>query len=132
MNHDRRAYVGPSIVAEDTVLEGHAVIVSGGRIEAVAPRPEVRDDVPLTDLGLGFMPPGFVDIHVHGAAGHSYNEGTPATFAGHRPGSSGSRRHHGAADAGKRPHRVSGRRTRRTPKRTLVGHRRAMDARCPS
>lgn len=81
MNHDRRAYVGPRIVTDDAVLEEHAVIVRDGRVETVLPRPQLPSDVSVTDLSGGYLTAGFIDIHVHGAAGHSYNDGTPAAVA---------------------------------------------------
>lgn len=76
----RHAFVGPRVVT-DTVLEDHAVLVREGRVEAVVPRGQVPSDAIITDLGDGYLTPGFVDIHVHGAAGHSYNEGSPSAVA---------------------------------------------------
>lgn len=81
VSHDRRAFLGPRIVTDDAVLDDHAVLLDDGRIEAVVPRAQLPVGVPTTDLGPGYLTPGFIDIHVHGAAGRAYNEGTPDAFA---------------------------------------------------
>lgn len=76
------ALVGPRVVLENTVLEDHAVLVRDGRIEAIVPSSQVPADAVRQDLGDGVLTPGLIDIHTHGAGGHSFNEGTePATRA---------------------------------------------------
>lgn len=82
MNHDRCAYVGPALVMEDVVLEDHALLVADGRIESILPRGELSHsgNLKVVDLGQGILTPGFVDIHVHGAAGYSYDDGTAESY----------------------------------------------------
>lgn len=75
------AYAGPRIVTPSTVLDDYAVIVRGGIIEAVVPTADVPPDTPLSHLDGAYLAPGFIDIHVHGAAGRSYNEGTAEAAA---------------------------------------------------
>ncbi|GAA1653426.1 N-acetylglucosamine-6-phosphate deacetylase [Kribbella alba] len=76
------ALVGPRVVLEKAVLEDHAVLVRDGRIEAVIPASLVPEGVAVRDLGDGILTPGLVDLHTHGAGGHSFNEGTEtATWA---------------------------------------------------
>ncbi|TDW23200.1 N-acetylglucosamine-6-phosphate deacetylase [Kribbella kalugense] len=76
------ALVGPRVVLEDAVLDDHAVLVRDGRIEAIVPASQVPADAVRRDLGDGILTPGLIDIHTHGASGHSFNEGTkPATRA---------------------------------------------------
>ncbi|HET6987672.1 MAG TPA: amidohydrolase family protein [Kribbella sp.] len=72
------ALVGPRVVLEDAVLEDHAVLVRDGRIEAIVPSSQVPADAVRRNLGDGILAPGLIDIHTHGAGGHSFNEGTEA------------------------------------------------------
>jgi len=71
----REALVGPSVVLEKTVLEDHAVLVRDDRIEAVVPASQLPSDLPRRHLGDGWLTPGLVDIHTHGAAGASFDDG---------------------------------------------------------
>lgn len=80
MNDERYAYTGPRIVADNLVLDDHALLVSGGRIEAVIPRGQLPASIETTELGDGYLTPGFIDIHVHGAAGRGYHEATAEAF----------------------------------------------------
>ncbi len=51
--------------------------VSGGRIRRLTPGRTTRNAL---DLRGGFLAPGFVDLHIHGALGHDTMEATPAAF----------------------------------------------------
>ncbi|MGW6199004.1 N-acetylglucosamine-6-phosphate deacetylase [Kribbella sp. NPDC055110] len=76
------ALVGPRVVLEDVVLDEHAVLVRDRRIEAIVTASEVPADAVRRNLGDGILTPGLIDVHTHGAGGHSFNEGTePATRA---------------------------------------------------
>ena len=68
--------VGPRVVLEEAVLEGHAVLVRDGRIQAVLPVSEIPSGVAHRDLGGGILAPGLVDIHTHGAMGRGFNDGS--------------------------------------------------------
>lgn len=70
------ALVGPRVVLENVVLEDHAVLVRDGRIEAIVALSQVPADAVRRNLGDGILTPGLIDIHTHGASGHSFNEGT--------------------------------------------------------
>lgn len=72
------ALVGPEIVLDRRIVQNHAVLVRGERIEAVVPISELPSDVRIRDLGTGFLTAGLVDIHTHGAAGRGFNEGDMA------------------------------------------------------
>jgi N-acetylglucosamine-6-phosphate deacetylase len=67
-----------TLVLPDRLLEDGAVVSVNGRIRAVGRRRAVK--VPKgaveIDAGLGYIAPGFVDIHVHGGAGADYMDGT--------------------------------------------------------
>jgi N-acetylglucosamine-6-phosphate deacetylase len=59
---------------------GHAlVVIEDGIITSVGPRSHVEIPVNarVVDFGDAVLAPGFVDMHVHGGAGHDVMEGTP-------------------------------------------------------
>jgi N-acetylglucosamine-6-phosphate deacetylase len=60
---------GPRVVTPDGVLDGAEIEVVDGRITAVRDTPGTGE---ATDLGTGWLVPGFVDLHCHGGAGASF------------------------------------------------------------
>jgi N-acetylglucosamine-6-phosphate deacetylase len=62
----------------DATLEDGVVICRDGRIQAIAPAGEVNfpPDAETIDAEGGFIAPGFVDQHVHGACGADFMDGT--------------------------------------------------------
>jgi len=72
----REALVGPRVILEHEVLDGHAVLVRDGRIEAIVPVAQIPAEAAVRDLGQGYLGPGLVDVHTHGAGGASFNDGT--------------------------------------------------------
>ncbi|MGC3955451.1 MAG: amidohydrolase family protein [Propionicimonas sp.] len=77
----RTAIVGADVVTPDAVLEQHAVIVEQDAILAVVPIAELPQTLPRHQLDGGYLTPGLIDIHVHGAAGRGFNEATEEAFA---------------------------------------------------
>src|SRR5581483_7549610 len=62
----------------DRLLPGGSVTTAGERIAAVGgPAPAGAERV---DLAGGYLVPGFVDLHVHGGAGHDFMDGTEEAF----------------------------------------------------
>ena len=78
----REALVGPQVVLEHEVLDGYAVLVRDGRVDAVVPSGQVPSDMSVRDLGPGFLAPGLVDVHTHGAGGRGFNEGSVSASRG--------------------------------------------------
>lgn len=78
---ERYALVNGQIVLPTVLLTDHALIVNAGRIEAVLPRADLPTDLPRVDVHARLIAPGLVDIHTHGAGGHSFNEGSVTAFA---------------------------------------------------
>lgn len=54
------------IVGNDRVLEGHVLELKDGRIAGISELAELSSDIDLAGLTLF---PGFIDVHLHGAAG---------------------------------------------------------------
>ena len=77
----RIALVNGRVILPDTVLDGHAVLVESGRIAGVGRRADVPADVEAIDVGQRYIAPGLIDIHTHGALGHSFNEPDIDAFA---------------------------------------------------
>ncbi|MPY86917.1 MAG: amidohydrolase family protein [Luteitalea sp.] len=67
---------GGTLVLPDRLLDDAAVLCRNGRIVATGSFP-LPDDAEIIDAGGGFIAPGFVDQHVHGALGADFMDGTP-------------------------------------------------------
>ncbi|MFZ4484699.1 MAG: amidohydrolase family protein [Chthoniobacterales bacterium] len=67
-NIGREAVIPLRIWDGDQALEGQAVLVADGRIEAVLPAGEIPAGVPRRDLPDCTLLPGLIDAHVHYAA----------------------------------------------------------------
>lgn len=66
-----------TVVLEDRLLPDGTVTIEDERIASVG------GDVPAAtslDLAGGYLVPGFVDLHVHGGAGHDFMDGTDEAF----------------------------------------------------
>lgn len=57
-------------------LRDAAVLVRGGRIEAVGEHIEPGEHTRVIDAGGRLLTPGYIDLHVHGGGGRSVMEGT--------------------------------------------------------
>jgi len=69
------------IVLPDRVLRGHALLIDGPHIAALLPESELPTNVKRIDVENRLITPGLIDIHTHGAVGHTFNEPTPEAFA---------------------------------------------------
>lgn len=66
------AYRASSCITPLTAIADAVVVVEDGVIAAVGPRGEVQvpHNCEVVDLGDAILAPGFIDIHIHGGAGH--------------------------------------------------------------
>jgi N-acetylglucosamine-6-phosphate deacetylase len=74
------ALVNGRIVLPDRVVDGQALLIADGKIVAVAALDDLPVDVARLDAGDRLITPGLIDIHTHGALGHTFNEPTAAAF----------------------------------------------------
>ena len=84
----RFAIIGARVFDGTRMLDGHAVVVDGKRIEAVVPAGQVEAGVEQR-LVKGLLAPGFIDVQVNGGGGVLFNdertvEGIRAIGGAHR------------------------------------------------
>jgi len=65
-----RVLTGGRLVLSRSILEGGALVLRGGKIEAVLEQGErLPPDLPRRDLGRAWVTPGLVEMHIHGCGG---------------------------------------------------------------
>ena len=74
------ALVNGRIVLRDLVTQDKAVVIAGGKIAGIADVNALGSDIERVDVGGRFITPGLIDIHTHGALGHTFNEPTADAF----------------------------------------------------
>src|SRR6266446_5710081 len=63
-------------ILTDGIRDGLEMVVEEGRIVAV----RERSDAEAIDLGGNYLAPGFIDLHIHGAAGRDTMEASAEAF----------------------------------------------------
>ena len=76
----RLALINGRVVFPDQVATGLAVVIDGPTIDAVIDIETLSDDVERFDVGGRLITPGLIDIHTHGALGHTFNEPTVEAY----------------------------------------------------
>ncbi len=77
---NRFALVNGRIILPDRVVAGKAVVIDGATIAGLADVSDLGSDVTRVDVDGRFISPGLIDIHTHGALGHTFNEPTAEAF----------------------------------------------------
>lgn len=77
---DRFALVNGRLVLPDQVLEGCALVVRDGLIEALAAPDDLGTEVLRVDVVGRLVTPGLIDLHTHGALGHTFNQPDAAAW----------------------------------------------------
>jgi N-acetylglucosamine-6-phosphate deacetylase len=73
---------GADLVLPDRVLPKSSLVIDGERIAAIEPRIiDAPSGATRVDLSGHLVVPGFVDVHVHGVAGHDVLDGPDAVSA---------------------------------------------------
>ncbi len=90
MNGGALLLTGGRVVTPSAVVDGW-VLVRAGRIAEVGEGPISSDDdapgglaagVEIVDLGGAYLLPGFIDLHVHGGGGATFDEGADSVRTG--------------------------------------------------
>jgi N-acetylglucosamine-6-phosphate deacetylase len=79
--YDRLALTGGSLVLPDRITTGRALVIEGSKIAGIAAPDELGTGTEVFDVGGRSIAPGLIDIHTHGAAGHTFNEPTAEAYA---------------------------------------------------
>ena len=77
----RFALINGRIVLPTEVVVDYALLVDAGQIVGVSALANLTDDWPRIDVGGRLITPGLIDIHIHGALGHTFNEASVDAFA---------------------------------------------------
>lgn len=76
----RIALVNGRIVLPDAVTQDKAIVVEGEKILALVSEGALDSHIEKIDVGGRFITPGLIDLHTHGALGHTFNEPTADAF----------------------------------------------------
>lgn len=68
------------IVLPDRLVTGQALLVEGGIIRGLVDPASLDATVERLDVGGRYVAPGLIDVHIHGAVGHTFNEPTAEAF----------------------------------------------------
>ncbi len=77
---NRFALSNGRLVLPHEIVHGKAVVVEDGKIAGIADAATLGADIPRVDVGGRYITPGLIDIHTHGALGHTFNEPTTEAF----------------------------------------------------
>jgi N-acetylglucosamine-6-phosphate deacetylase len=74
-----KAILAGTIYTPTEEIRNGAILIDGHRISRVGPREQVKipAGTAVVDNTDRIVVPGFIDLHIHGAAGHDLMEGTP-------------------------------------------------------
>jgi N-acetylglucosamine-6-phosphate deacetylase len=75
---DNATFTNARVIFRDSIRADVDVVVRNGKIVELRP-PELQSGDAI-DLDGNFLAPGFVDLHVHGGAGHDVMEGNAQAF----------------------------------------------------
>jgi len=76
----RFALVNGRIVLPYEIAVGKALVIEEGKVLGVGEVDALGSDVQRIDVGGRLIAPGLIDIHIHGALGHTFNEPAAEAF----------------------------------------------------
>ena len=76
----RFALVNGRIALPHAIIEGQAVVIEGGHDPRRGRGGRLGGRVARVDVGGRLITPGLIDIHIHGALGHTFNEPDAAAW----------------------------------------------------
>ncbi len=77
----RFALINGRVILPQTIVTGQAIVVEGQKIAGLCEVDSLGAEVEKIDVGGRYITPGLIDIHIHGAVGHTFNEPAAEAFA---------------------------------------------------
>lgn len=77
----RLALINGCIILPNQIIEGQALIIEADRIVDLVEIDAIGSEIETFDVAGRYITPGLIDIHIHGALGHTFNEPTAEAFA---------------------------------------------------
>jgi N-acetylglucosamine-6-phosphate deacetylase len=68
------------IITPSRIIEGGSILITDGQITAISERSIDAPGATEIDAGGSYIAPGFIDIHIHGGAGHDFMDNTVEAF----------------------------------------------------
>jgi N-acetylglucosamine-6-phosphate deacetylase len=78
--NERLKITNGNVILPSGKIERRILLVDNGKIAGVEERDEPFSDAIIIDARGQYVSPGFIDIHVHGGAGHDFMDGTVEAF----------------------------------------------------
>ena len=78
---EKTVLVNGAVVLPDRVVRDAALLIDSGVVAGLVAPGDVPEDATRVDVDGRIIAPGLVDIHIHGAQGRSFNEGSAEAFA---------------------------------------------------
>ncbi len=75
------ALVNGRVILPEEIVTGRALVVDNGKIGGLLEPDSLEAGLERIDVGERYVAPGLIDIHIHGAGGHTFNEPTAQAFA---------------------------------------------------
>lgn len=76
----RLALTNGRIILPQEIVTGQAIVIEEGKIIGLGPLDSLGSDMERLDVGGRLITPGLIDLHTHGALGHTFNEATAEAF----------------------------------------------------
>lgn len=74
------ALIHGRVILPDRIMDGLAVVIDHGKIESLSPLHQLPNEIPQADVAGRWISPGLIDVHTHGALGHTFNEPSDEAF----------------------------------------------------
>lgn len=75
------ALINGRLILPQELVDDKALVIREGKVADFSEVDRLDSDTEIIDVGGRYIAPGLIDIHTHGALGHSFNEATEEAFA---------------------------------------------------